>query len=135
MRAETKKSRASSRRTTPKGAKTELSRLKAAMNGARLPSYVAGYSYQFGIDPTSGEPEVQVWLLIWDDKFADQYQKPRALPDLCRRVTDSIHEALPHRWPYVWVRTVSEQERIDGRQLGLAHNYVTELPSAGRPER
>ena len=117
MSANTKKSRATSSRRAPRGAKTALSRLKAAMDGAGLPSYVAGYSYQFGIDPTSGEPEVQVWLLIWDEKFAEQYRKPRALSDLCRRVTESIHKALPHRWPYVWVRTVSEQERIDGRRL------------------
>lgn len=88
----------------------ELRLLREAMKKVDFPDSVETWDYEFGRD-SSAEPAVWIWLIV-DDAAAED----TTLADVTIRLRREIHRAVQsvglERWPYVRVRTVSEQGSI-----------------------
>jgi hypothetical protein len=89
----------------------ELDRLRAAMRAVHFPADVVETWYpEFGLD-SSGDPAVWIWLVV-DDAVANDPTFTTTTTRLQREIHQSLERVGLNRWPYVRLRTVSEQRSL-----------------------
>src|SRR4051794_17234333 len=88
----------------------EVGRLRAAMKAVRLPKVVKTWIYRFGQDSTD-VPAVWIWLIL-DDDAPDADAFAPIMMRLSREIHRALQDAGLDHWPYLHVRTVSEQKEL-----------------------
>lgn len=88
----------------------ELELIKDAVNGISLPHYVREVKYELDEDWT-GDPAVYIYLILADELT----QEPGYQDDVLRvnqEVSNAVFASGTDRFPYVRVRTVSEEREL-----------------------
>ena len=85
--------------------------INAALKQAPLPDEVVDWRIQLRPDWTD-DPAAYVWLLIDDAVWSREWSRKNA-GRLTSIASEAIHAAEIGRWPYVGIRTVSEQREIE----------------------
>ena len=74
----------------------------------QFPAFVRDAVFQLRADHT-GDPAVWIWLILDDDTEIESRDVQAELRQVRWAIFDRILESVPGRWPFVSVRTVSEQ--------------------------
>jgi hypothetical protein len=76
-----------------------------------FPDYCIGFDYRVGSDST-GDPAIWVWVIVADETDVVSDEFIGFLDTVRRMVWDGLAKVKSDRWPFVRVRTVSEEREL-----------------------
>jgi len=88
----------------------EVRRLRAAMREVHFPPGALTWEFEFGQD-SSGDPAVWIWVVV-DDAAVDEATFANATTRFSREIRGMLQKVGLDRWPYVRLRTASEQKSL-----------------------
>ena len=93
----------------------ESQRISRVLETTPVPDYVVNWFFEVGSDST-GDPAIWIYFLVTDEAAA-RPDLTKAITDVDHRIRERLAQEDIHRWPYVRVRTVSEQSGLLRRWL------------------
>jgi hypothetical protein len=88
----------------------EVKQVEEALENIRFPDFVLGFDYELGAD-SMGDPAVWIWVLV-KDEAANRADLTASSTEMERRIREALNAAGSTRWPFVRLRTASEQRAL-----------------------
>lgn len=82
-----------------------------ALRDEHAADWIPTFDYQLSDDST-GDPAVWIWLILNDEVDVEADDTHEKLNRLRQRIREELREAGILRWPFIHVRTRSEQKEL-----------------------